>query len=398
MRHHRPISTLARLSCVAASIALAATFASPPCRAQASDFEERFGDFLAGGDMTAEQVAEREARLAKNPEDIASRAALLGYYGDQFGDPDAAMALGSHIVWLAEHRPESDLCAMAPLLALENPAAWGKAISHFEAHMAREPENLNILFNYACLAGTADSNLALRLLEKGKALAPTEARWSEELGARRLSAASQLRAACEIRAPGMSVEEAAKASAEALLSNRAALLDALAGLEESIEEAPEGIAVVELLAEAARVAYETGEDARATRLARRALSLGAASALGSAESMDAFHVNANDAIHAGNTILGLVALRAGDLEAARNHLIASAPDGGSPVLDGLGPSMRLAAAMLEAGERDAVLRYFERCAKFWESGGERLEKWSEIARSGGAPAANDAYWGILVHR
>ena len=54
-----------------------------------------------------------------------------------------------------------------------------------------------------------------------------------------------------------------------------------------------------------------------------------------------------DAAHDGNTLLGLLALKEGDIEAANQYLIQSGTTKGSPVLSSFGPSMALANALLE---------------------------------------------------
>ncbi len=59
--------------------------------------------------------------------------------------------------------------------------------------------------------------------------------------------------------------------------------------------------------------------------------------------------NYGNAIHDGNQFLGLVRLRQGDIEAAKEHLLAAGLSPGSPQLDSFGPSMVLARELLERG-------------------------------------------------
>ncbi len=60
-----------------------------------------------------------------------------------------------------------------------------------------------------------------------------------------------------------------------------------------------------------------------------------------------------------------------------------------------GPNMTLARLLLERGERDVVLEYFNLCRVFWKSGVERglLDRWSLVVKNGGMPefAANLVY-------
>jgi outer membrane lipoprotein-sorting protein len=92
------------------------------------------------------------------------------------------------------------------------------------------------------------------------------------------------------------------------------------------------------------------------------------------------------ALYDGNMVLGMVALHQGDVREARRYLLESAKTKGSPVLDSFGPNMQLAKALLEKGERDAVLEYFESCRSFWTMGAQQLDAWTATVRGGGVPA------------
>lgn len=91
--------------------------------------------------------------------------------------------------------------------------------------------------------------------------------------------------------------------------------------------------------------------------------------------------NHGNVIHAGHTVHGLVALRRGSLEDAKRHLLASAETSGSPQLNSFGPSMTLAHALVERGEASIVLRYLERCDRFWEHGHDLVLQWERDLRS-----------------
>jgi hypothetical protein len=95
--------------------------------------------------------------------------------------------------------------------------------------------------------------------------------------------------------------------------------------------------------------------------------------------------NYGNAIHKGNLTLGLVSLKQGDLKAAEERLLAAGRTRGSPQLDSFGPNMVLAKGLIEAGERDAVVAYFDLCAKFWKMDNGKLEQWKERVRSGAVP-------------
>jgi len=95
--------------------------------------------------------------------------------------------------------------------------------------------------------------------------------------------------------------------------------------------------------------------------------------------------NYGNAIHDGNTVLGRVALRQGNVGKARMLLLEAGRTPGSIQLNSVGPDMTLALELLEKGERDVVLQYFALCRRFWASGAHQLDAWSTTVREGGIP-------------
>ena len=93
--------------------------------------------------------------------------------------------------------------------------------------------------------------------------------------------------------------------------------------------------------------------------------------------------NYGNAIHDGNMVLGLVALRQGSVANAKQYLLESAKTSGSPTLDSFGPDLTLARELFQKGERDAVLEYFSLCRKFWKMGAAKLDAMTESVRGGG---------------
>jgi hypothetical protein len=95
--------------------------------------------------------------------------------------------------------------------------------------------------------------------------------------------------------------------------------------------------------------------------------------------------NYGNAIHDGNVVLGRIALREGHVEDAKKFLLAAGGTPGSPQLNSFGPNMSLANDLLEFGERDVVLEYFDLCRKFWAMGDSKLTTWSDDIRVGKVP-------------
>lgn len=95
--------------------------------------------------------------------------------------------------------------------------------------------------------------------------------------------------------------------------------------------------------------------------------------------------NYGNAVQDANQVLGLIALGAGDVAEAKKRLLASADSKGSPQMNSFGPNMQLAKALLEKGERDVVLEYFQRCGTFWKMGETRLAAWTASVKKGEIP-------------
>jgi hypothetical protein len=95
--------------------------------------------------------------------------------------------------------------------------------------------------------------------------------------------------------------------------------------------------------------------------------------------------NYGNAIHAANVVLGRIALIDGDKELARGYMLAAGETPGSPQLDSFGPDMLFAKEMLESGERDIVLKYFDLCAMFWKRGESNIEGWRAAVEEGVMP-------------
>ena len=95
--------------------------------------------------------------------------------------------------------------------------------------------------------------------------------------------------------------------------------------------------------------------------------------------------NYGNAIHDGNLVLGRIALREGHTSEAKQFLLKAGASPGSPQLGSFGPNMSLANNLLEKGERDTVLQYFELCRKFWKMGQQKLDTWSQEVKDGKVP-------------
>ncbi len=130
------------------------------------------------------------------------------------------------------------------------------------------------------------------------------------------------------------------------------------------------------LCELARARFEAGEYADARRYASEVYD--------SLPTLDN-PWNANRYRAAAYIVLGRIAVKNGDIEQAKLHLIEAGRGDGSPTMNSFGPNMSLARDLLLIGEKQAVLDYFEACGKFWESGRDQMDEWALYVNAGRIP-------------
>lgn len=136
-----------------------------------------------------------------------------------------------------------------------------------------------------------------------------------------------------------------------------------------------------LLIYLAPAALAAGETDRAGVYARELMALGE-----QLKSQPGFGPsNYGQSAHVGNLVLGRIALEAGDVAGAKEHLLAAGRVPGSPTLKSFGPDMSLAKELIEKGERETVIEYLDLCAKFWEMENGKLEQWKNVVKQGGMP-------------
>jgi tetratricopeptide (TPR) repeat protein len=95
--------------------------------------------------------------------------------------------------------------------------------------------------------------------------------------------------------------------------------------------------------------------------------------------------NYGNAVQDANLVLGRIAVQEGRIEDAKRHLQEAGKSPGSPQMNSFGPNMSLAKDLVEKGERDVVVEYFELCRKFWRMDRGRLDQWSQEVKSGKVP-------------
>lgn len=90
-------------------------------------------------------------------------------------------------------------------------------------------------------------------------------------------------------------------------------------------------------------------------------------------------------LHEGHRILGHVALGAGAVDAAKEHLMEAGRTYGSPALNSFGPKFTLANDLLARGEAEAVVEYLRLCSRFWKGHRRRIDVWIAEIQAGRRP-------------
>jgi tetratricopeptide (TPR) repeat protein len=308
-------------------------------------------------------VAELEAELQSSAPNLDAREQLIDYYYEQLIKSDATWggplhdAWSRHVYWVIQHNPGSKLAGsprvmVQPPYGTEEDYDRGKQLwlSQTELHS----DDPVVLRNAAYYLQRNDQAIAQSLLEVAYSLRPGDHDIAKLLSSvyRRIRAYGDL-------SEKMKHELARKA---------------LAMGEESLNAPP--VDRFYRLDDVAEAALEAGELDKAGAYAQELL-----------DAAPKYESNWNygNAIHDGNLVLGRIALQAGNVQKAGEFLLKAGETRGSPQLDSFGPDMRLAKELLENGQRDVVVKYFDLCGRFWEMGQDRLRSWRSDVEQGRVP-------------
>ncbi len=315
----------------------------------------------AGEKLSPDEVEQLEKQLVEDSQDRVARKKLLGYYWQrQRRDTKAKSARQRHVLWMIANAPEDEIHSM-PYCQLNKWMDGERYAQGREAWLKQigaAPENTDIRGNAANYLLLADRDLAEEQLLEAPRLDPKNPEWPKRLG--------QIYSLDRKNSTDDSGQKAA--------------LKALGQLEQAYALSPLPTRGY-LMADMAKTAAAAGKYDTAKAYAKKMVAL------------PGLDWNSGNNVHHGNMVLGLVALHEDDVAAAKGFLIASGKTKGSPQLNSFGPNMTLAKALLEKGETEVVLEYFDLCSKFWKMHRGRLDEWSALAKEGLVPdfGANLAY-------
>ena len=332
------------------------------CLLTRSGLAEDAGKLLKqGANLTAEEVMMLESLLEMDPLDMSARAQLLGYYGEvsRYREPVARSRSRGLVLWLIKHRPKSSLlAALSP--HIKEPEPFGgdpewyvDGRQAYLAHLEEDPNDVALLGLAAGFLSYRDRPLTIDLLQRAQSLDQSNSIWARQLAfyhylnIRRGSENSSI--------------ESAKKSVE----QYERMLELTGGN-------PYG-GSLQYGTKAALVAedYENAKYFAEVMLRQ-----------------DPSALNYATNVHYGNITLGRIALAEGNIKKARSFLLRAGAAPESRRLRQFGPDTILAKGLLERGERKAVLRYFDQCAKFWERGRDRLQEWKVLVKAGRIPVSS----------
>jgi hypothetical protein len=308
---------------------------------------------MSGRNLTAEEVESLEKHLEQNPEDIALRTKLLGhYFRAKYRNLSARESRQKHILWLVVNAPESEVLGIPEgrLDGILERDAYYQAKKAWLDHIQRKPADLKLLEHSANFFELHDRELAIESLQKARALDMDNPQWPKELG--------HIYSLGVIRKPPKDQRLAAEKALEQFETAYKLSSDS----EQNY-----------LLKDLAQMALLAQRIEKAKEYAEKMLS----------ENPPGWNYGNN--IHHGNIVLGRIAIKMDDLEEAKKRLVNAGNTPGSPQLNSFGPNMALAKELLEKGEKDVVLKYFELCSKFWKLRKDRLEEWTVAVKDGRMP-------------
>ena len=299
----------------------------------------------SGKNLSKMKAEEFEAELRKTPEKVDERVVLIGYYNTNGKTALDRTRLRSHVLWMVENRPEHPATSEPSLRDLpEDKEGNAQILALWKKNLESRGDDLDVLKNAEKFFFGKDPAVADRLIHSISDKEPNNREWPNEL--------AQLYRMFGI--PDLPINDLAQRSAEAYrrvlaLTRNTTAREALAG-------------------DMADAAFKMGDFAGAAELAR-------------------IHLQSNDrsAPQRGNTILGRVALRSGDLQRAGHYLLESSRAEAEKEVSLSGPTMILAKELLEAGQHGAVLEYLENCLSLWPRGETVLRFWIADIRNGKAP-------------
>src|SRR6266700_911055 len=296
---------------------------------------------------TANPCQGLEDQIQGNPGETALREKTIDCYFNaqiraQFSSPsglELEKARVEHVLWLIQHAPDKKFAHHVPNSSFASAEHYIRVRRAWMNQAQTHPDDANVLASAAQFMDSDDREMAEELASKAHNLAPGNPQ------------VTCILAEVHERTMNQQPELKVKMAQQAL------------ELREQVWNTTprqHGKSDVLALQQLARDAFEAGENVKAQKYAE-----------------ELSRHDDSDAIHHGNLILGRLALKNGNTEEAKKRLLMAGTVSGSPVLGSFGPNMMLAQELLQKGEQEVVLQYFDECQKFWKNDRNQLAKWRQ---------------------
>jgi tetratricopeptide (TPR) repeat protein len=141
--------------------------------------------------LSADQASRLEESLIHDPNDLAARAQLLGYYfaaSPRLSADTVHEARVRHILWLVQNHPESELAGMSEATidpaggSLADRAGYEKVKALWLEQVKSHPDKVMVLVNAAWFFKLPDKAIAASLLTRAHAVDPSNQNASAGLG------------------------------------------------------------------------------------------------------------------------------------------------------------------------------------------------------------------------
>lgn len=314
---------------------------------------------LKGDKLSAGEAAELEQKLSGNPEDITSLTMLLGYYSRRmYTDKSIRQKREKYILRLIANHPDAEVLGV-PYgrldLIMDN---YAEAKKLWLEQLEKRPDDIKIIVNAAHFFAIGDTDLAIKYFERAITLDPKNARmWYWQLGS-----IYNLKGMFGDKKNPVAPQDAEAAFKNALRAYENAYSNSTAKEQEDSF-------VLKPIAESA---FKSGDLDKAGEYANKML----AAAINNKKD--------GNLVYYGNFILGMIAVKKENIDAAGKYLLEAGKSAGSPQLNSFGPDMSLAQELLTRGKREIVQEFLKECFKFWKYGGTCEELIKEM-ENGGTP-------------
>jgi beta-lactamase regulating signal transducer with metallopeptidase domain/tetratricopeptide (TPR) repeat protein len=306
---------------------------------------------MEGEKLTIDEIAGLEKKVASDPSDLPDRVRILGYYFiKRISEPSAQNAAQPYILWIIRNFPAIAGDPIASVDYRTDLPHYEEASEAWKEALAKYPNDSKVIGNAAAFYLLNEPQRAEKLLLQGEKLEPNNTAWAMRLG--------QLYTLRSM-GPDTSVKTASKA-------------EALKWFEQGLSSL-KGIDRFYALEAPAKAAFEAGDFATAHQYAQELLQMAP---------QYPKDWNYGNALYTGNSVLGQIALAQGDIPSAKNYLAAAGDSPGSPQLNSFGPDLTLARQLLEKGEKDAVIAFLGKIAKFWKGHEVTIQDWQKAIRQG----------------